>query len=77
MRPRLHRSGLARAVPLLGLLLAVIAVHAQSADVAAIKTLNETWIRGYQGKDTGALSHIWADDFVLINPQPFIFYRPA
>ena len=42
--------------------------HAQSDDIAAIKALNEAWIHGYGTKDTAALSHIWADDFVLVNP---------
>ena len=49
-------------------LLTASLAQAQSDDVAAIKALNEAWIHGYLTKDTAALSHIWADDFVLINP---------
>lgn len=56
-------------------LAATTATHAQKADIATIKALNEAWIRGYQGKDTAALSHIWADDFVLINPAGIRMYK--
>jgi len=57
------------------ILFASVTVHAQSADVAAIKALNEAWIHGYMTKDTANLSHIWADDFVLINPAGKRMYK--
>lgn len=42
--------------------------HAQSADMAAIKALNEAWIHSYMTKDTATVGRIWADDFILVNP---------
>ena len=45
-----------------------LTTRAQSADVAAIKALNEAWIHSYLTKDTATVGRIWADDFILINP---------
>jgi uncharacterized protein (TIGR02246 family) len=49
-------------------LLMGLSVSAQSDDVAAIKALNTAWIHAYTTKDTAIVSHIWADDMILINP---------
>jgi uncharacterized protein (TIGR02246 family) len=43
-------------------------VMAQSADVDAIKQLNEDWIANYVKKDKTTFDRIFAEDFVLINP---------
>jgi uncharacterized protein (TIGR02246 family) len=64
-----------RAALLIFALLTASLAHAQSDDVAAIKALNEAWIHGYATKDTAALSHIWADDFVLVNPAGMRVYK--
>jgi uncharacterized protein (TIGR02246 family) len=64
-----------RAALLIFALLTASLAHAQSDDVAAIKALNEAWIHGYATKDTAALSHIWADDFVLVNPVGMRVYK--
>lgn len=40
----------------------------QSADIAAIKQLNEDWIHNYLTKDKSVWERIFADDFILINP---------
>lgn len=57
-----------RHAPLILFLLASVTSHAQSADIAAIKALNEAWIHSYMTKDTAAVGRIWADDFILVNP---------
>lgn len=62
--------------PLLILLLASATfARAQSADIAAIKALNEAWIHSYQTKDTATVASIWADDFFLINPAGKRMYK--
>jgi len=55
---------------LLGIALLAVApaCFAQSADVAAIKQLNEDWIHNYVKRDKTVWQRIWAEDFVLINP---------
>jgi len=45
-----------------------VSASAQSADVAAIKQLNEDWIHNYVAKDKSTWDRIFADDFFLINP---------
>lgn len=57
-------------IALLGITLLAIApvCSAQSADIAAIKQLNEDWIHNYVRRDNAVWQRIWADDFVLVNP---------
>lgn len=69
------RPGAKAALLLLFALLTASLAHAQSDDIAAIKALNEAWIHGYGTKDTAAISHIWADDFVGVNPAGKRFYK--
>jgi len=45
-----------------------LGAQAQSADIDAIKKLNEDWIHNYVVKDSTTWSRIFADDFVLVNP---------
>jgi ketosteroid isomerase-like protein len=51
------------------LLLIAEAARCQSNDEAALKALNEGFIHGYITRDTASLRHIFADDFILINPS--------
>jgi ketosteroid isomerase-like protein len=53
---------------LLALFGAALSGNAQSADIAAIKQLNEDWIHNYILKDKSVWERIFADDFMLINP---------
>lgn len=40
----------------------------QTADIDAIKQLNEDWIANYVKKDKATFDRIFAEDFFLINP---------
>ncbi|HEV2354096.1 MAG TPA: nuclear transport factor 2 family protein [Puia sp.] len=51
------------------LLVAAAGARGQSADADSLKALNAQFIHGYITKDTAKLSHIFADDFLLINPS--------
>jgi uncharacterized protein (TIGR02246 family) len=45
-----------------------LCTHAQNTDAEIIKNLNRQWLDAIVQEDSVSLSHILADDFVLINP---------
>jgi ketosteroid isomerase-like protein len=49
--------------------IALTASAQQDDDIATLKKLNADWIAGYPAKDTAVYSRIFADDFILINPD--------
>lgn len=51
------------------LLLSAGAGHSQSKDADSLKAINAAFIHGYVTRDTASLSHIFAGDFILINPS--------